>query len=141
MIDTPSTISRRQLLAGMGVAVAALLPGGVRFVTAPEPSPGGELADRLAGLVTAPDALRALGRQHLRQRIDRPSPATLAREILPPDVSERQAVALDDQELLRLVTDRVSSEYVASEFVAVDGWILTPTEARLAALVARHGGW
>ncbi|HEX2106088.1 MAG TPA: hypothetical protein VHF51_20740, partial [Solirubrobacteraceae bacterium] len=91
---------------------------------------------RLCALA-ARDSARRLGRQAaaaLPGTVAAPDLAAAVLDSLPG--GPRRAAALGDDEMRRLVADRVRADFEEEETVNVCGWVLSRTEARLCALAA-----
>jgi choline dehydrogenase-like flavoprotein len=119
--------SRRAFLAATGAA--ALLPLSWRGGA----STGATDADRLRAAIANPASAAALGRAYLARfpgeaDRDRIAAAILASLAAPP--------ARDASALRAPVRARIRGDFRAGATVTLDGWILSRTEARLAALWA-----
>lgn len=113
-------------LLGGGAVVAA---GGAYVVLS-----GGDDADTTSepADVAADDALVAVGRRYLRDHPDEADAAVLlaALHALGDSVPAAPATRL------AVLRDQVTADFEAGEVVEVDGWIISLTEARAAALYA-----
>ena len=107
------------VVAGGAAAVAKLLEDGGAEWT-------GDAAT-VAELVDDPEAVRDLGEAYLAQG-GRPGPLDTA--------VERALRARDAGALRRAVRARAAQEASADELISVNGWLVAPTEARVAALLA-----
>jgi hypothetical protein len=127
-------VSRRTVLAGLaaGIVGAAI---GLRLYW-----PGSDVtreARRLAGMLRNPDSAARLGRLYLDER-PREADATLLVTLigaargpaLPP------ASPSADEALRADLEERIRNDFIYGNTVAVDGWLLSLTEARLCALVS-----
>ena len=117
--------TRRALLAAGGAA--AVLP-----LSWPGAWAGTSDADRLRAAVADPASAALLGRAYVArfpQEIDRARLAAAVMASLP-------APAPDGGALRRLLRARIRGDFRDGATIALDGWILSRTEARLAALWA-----
>ena len=107
------------VVAGGAAAVARLLADGGEEFT-------GDAAT-VAELFEDPEAVRELGKAYVAQggRTRPRDPAV-----------ERALRARDAESLRRAVRVRAAHEAAADELISVNGWLVTPTEARVAALLA-----
>lgn len=126
--------SRRRLLQFGGLLAAALL-----FGRRPLARPAGRdsLPERLAGLVRRRAEARILGRAYLGDHPEEANPTTLARLICAP--AGEPARPLDASDLRTAVSGRVRGDFHEGRTVALHGWILSVTEARLYALTVLAG--
>jgi hypothetical protein len=121
-------ITRRGFLAGLaaGIVGAAI---GLRLHW----SGGGATGDamRLAGVLQHPDSAARLGRLYLDGT---PREADAARLVT---LIGAAPVSVTTDEALRASLDeRIRNDFINGNTVAVDGWLLSITEARLCALVS-----
>ena len=127
-------LSRRTVLAGLAAGIVGTAIG-LRLYW-----PGGDLARearRLAGMLRHPDSAARLGRLYLDER-PREADATLLVTLIgaargpalpPPSPTTDEALRADLEE-------RIRNDFILGNTVAVDGWLLSLTEARLCALVS-----
>jgi hypothetical protein len=127
-------VSRRTVLAALaaGIVGAAI---GLRLYW-----PGGNItreARRFAGILRHPDSAAWLGRFYLEVNPREADAALLVRLIgaargpaLPP------VSAANDEALRADLNERIRNDFIYGNTVAVDGWLLSLTEARLCALVS-----
>jgi hypothetical protein len=120
--------TRRSFLAGLaaGIAGAAL---GLRLYL----SGGGASreAARLAGMLPHAQSAARLGRLYLEGA---PQEADAARLVA---LINAAPAPTDTDEALRAKLDaRIRDDFINNDLVAVDGWLLSRTEARLCALVS-----
>jgi len=94
------------------------------------------LAERLAQLPRKRRPLRGIGRAYLRSLAHRPTAEQIAAAWLPSGEERRRAIALRPTRLAELVSERTLEDYRNGRVVSVQGWLLSETEARFAALVA-----
>jgi hypothetical protein len=122
-------LSRRALLkAGAGAAVAAI---GVAHPHAPSESR--LLADRLRGLVSHRAGAAVIGAAYLDRADAERSADTLAAAIVPARLRHR-ATRISDARLRALVTRALRDDFAAGRTLVLRGWVVSATEARLAAL-------
>jgi hypothetical protein len=120
-------LSRRQaLLAGAGTVIASVVP----------PSCIG-IADRLRRLSRDPWSAREIGRSYAETVTASLAPDVLAALLLRDlRLAEEDCARLPERRLSHMVDARVRADFAAGRTADVDGWILSLTEARLAALWA-----
>jgi hypothetical protein len=126
--------TRRTFLAGLaaGIVGAAI---GLRLYWS-----GGNAtreAQRLAGLITHADSAAQLGRLYLAEN---PREADAARLVTLIGAAAGAALtpisAATDEALRAGLEERIRTDFIAGDRVAVGGWLLSITEARLCALVS-----
>jgi hypothetical protein len=127
-------VTRRTFIAGLvaGIAGAAL---GLRLYWS-----GGSAARearRLAGVLQHPDSAALLGRLYLDGN---PREADAARLLTLIGASPGPALppvsAATNEALRARLEERIRNDFINGDTVAVDGWLLSITEARLCALVS-----
>jgi hypothetical protein len=127
-------VSRRTVLAGLaaGIVGAAI---GLRLYW-----PGGSIkreARRLAGMLRHPDSAAWLGRLYLDGKPREADAALLVTLIGAARGPTLPAISPTTGEALRASLEaRIRNDFVYGNMVAVDGWLLSLTEARLCALVS-----
>jgi hypothetical protein len=137
-MSSAARISRRRLLVGacaaaVPVALAPLRPW--RAIVAVSGPPAA--AARLTRLLAARDSARRLGRAAAVALPGAPGAADLAAAVLGSlPGGPRGAARLGDDEMRRLVAERVRADFEQEATVRVCGWVLSRTEARLCALAA-----
>ena len=126
--------SRRTFLVGLaaGIVGAAL---GLRLYWS-----GGSAtreAMRLAGVLRHPDSAALLGRLYLAGH---PQEADAARLVMligaAPGPALTPVAAATDEDLRDGLDERIRNDFIGGATVAVGGWLLSVTEARLCALVS-----
>ena len=122
-------LTRRSFLALGAVVVAGGAAAAARLLTDDGEEWTGDGAT-VAQLFDEPEAVRELGKAYLAQSGER-DPARL----LDPAV-QRALRARDAEALRRAVRARAAQEAAADELISVNGWLVAPTEARVAALLA-----
>ena len=123
-------LTRRSFLALGAVAIAGGAAAAARLLTDDGEEWTGDAAT-VAELFDDPEAVRELGKAYLAQTGER-DPASL----LDPAV-ERALRARNAEALRRAVRARAAQEAAADELISVNGWLVAPTEARVAAVLAR----
>ncbi len=94
-------------------------------------------AERLAGLLTHRDSARVVGSAFLDHAPEEASVSHLVDRISAELPEGRQTVRdASNDELRALLAASVRSDFDEERVVNVDGWVLSPTEARLYALAA-----
>ena len=127
-------VSRRTVIAGLAAGIVGTAIG-VRLYW-----PGGDnarAAGRLADMLRHPDSAARLGRLYLDEKPREADTALLVRLIgaargpalPPPSPTTDEALRADLEE-------RTRNDFILGNTVAVDGWLLSLTEARLCALVS-----
>ena len=92
-------------------------------------------AERLVGLLTQRDSARVVGRAYLDRVPAESSASGLVDRIAAGLPDGRRAVRdASDGELRALLAASIRSDFEQGRVVDVDGWVLSPTEARLYAL-------
>jgi hypothetical protein len=110
-------------LATAGLAAAVLPWIGMRSFAADE--------ERLRRAVPQAARASALGRAYLARAPGEADPVRLAAAII-----AGLGAPVDDERLPALIRARVRADFAAGDIVTIDGWVLSRTEARLAALWA-----
>jgi len=129
-------LTRRSFLALIGVAVAGGAAAAARLLTGGTHEWSGP-ARTVATLFDDPEAARRLGETWLERR-----PAENDREVLLRRLSEaepglrRALIAGDVASVRTLAARRATHELAAGDLRHLEGWLVAPTEARLAALLA-----
>ncbi|MEL7207391.1 MAG: hypothetical protein AAGK32_04015 [Actinomycetota bacterium] len=117
-------IDRRQFLALGGAATAVVLASGVLGACSDDAGP----ATPDATLPDADEATRAVGERYLAVNPEEQNPAVL-RAALPPDLAD-----VTPGQQVDAVDRAVREDFEADRITEVDGWLLSVTECRLAAL-------
>lgn len=95
------------------------------------------VAERLAGLLTHRDSARVVGSAYLGSAPAESSISRLVDRIAADLPGGRRTVReASDDELRALLAASIRSDFEDDRVVEVDGWVLSPTEARLYALTA-----
>lgn len=126
---SPPIDRRRVLLGATGTAALLALRPWRTFVTSISAPPRQLLADVLPGS----EAVRRVGVAFLRSHPGEADPIVLERRLL-------QALDPTRSDLRAHAADVIQTEFRTRTILRLDGWIASPTEARLAALVVltRH---
>jgi hypothetical protein len=127
------TLSRRHVLGGLTVAIAATLPGGVGWVVR-RGSDVEVVAIRLAGLVHDPVAATRLGMAYLERLGHWPSLRMLVEALLPDGVPLARAATAADATLRQGLAAHDRSDLLAGRLASYDGWLLSDTAGRLGAV-------
>jgi hypothetical protein len=115
-------VTRRSFLIGLSGTAAGLLPLiGCR----------GQREKRLLALVRTGEAASVLGDHYIEARPEEGTQERLLR-LLADDVNP--CLRCDEEQLRRLVDEKIRQEFANGTTVEVDGWILSRSEARLLAL-------
>ena len=134
-MSSAGPITRRRFLAtvaGIGGAALAIKARPWTALVAFAPVSAGE---RLAGLLAHRDSARVVGKAYLDHVPGESSVSRLV-ERISADLPEGRRTVLDasDDELRTLLAASIRSDFEDDRIVEVDGWVLSPTEARLYAL-------
>ena len=133
----------------LATALGALLwpivaPGRALALGALDRPPGSDLARALVATLRRPDSAAAVGRAYLTRVPAEALSVRLVegiREGLARDGFDPVVPAGRPAELRSRLGERVRRDFAEGRVVAVDGWVLAATEARLFALAAlRRGG-
>jgi hypothetical protein len=132
---------RRSFLGALVALVSSALPG-LRGVSGPTGTAQAaasltdlELGRRLTDLLRARPKVALLGKIVLWQRTPAPSLGELVDGVLP-GALKAQHLRSEKWQLRRTVKARVVADYSALRMTSVGGWLLSQTEARVAALAA-----
>lgn len=128
---------RSFVFGGLGVlSLAVVPPGVVRLLGDRSRSTNAVTADRLVELFADPEEVAPLGRRYLELRRDRPDESRLISELLPPHADPASIIRASDAELRELLDAWMADDLAAGRIEEVDGWLLSSTDVRLAALLA-----
>ena len=136
MSEQPPISRRRLLLGAAAVAAAALVPSGARRLglAGSTSSSVVVLASRLRALLDDPAAAARLGRDYLDWVTRWPTVEELIEQLLPMSGTIESTSQSDPGVLLRGIAERRASDYREGRIVPCDGWLISETEGRLAAL-------
>jgi hypothetical protein len=134
-VTNGARITRRRFLVtatGIGGATLAVKAHPWKALVAFVPV---STAERLAGLFTHQDSARAVGRAYL-DRVPGESSASRLVDRVAADLPGGRRTLRDasDADLRELLAARIRSDFEEDRVVDVDGWVLSPTEARLYAI-------
>jgi hypothetical protein len=133
-------IERRAFLRGVGAATALGLAAPALFVLLAGCRRESRLFLSLAGFFADPESARSVGRAYLELASDGPDADTVMERLAGPQLAEWEALAASDPDrLAQALRDRHRSDFAHERVVALRGWILSETEARLCALAALAG--
>jgi hypothetical protein len=94
-----------------------------------------ELAGRLRTLFYDREAARRLGHLYIRQVPTEDDPRILARlAVASAEAPQVDGISLDRASLLQRLDAQVRDDFASGTTIALDGWVLSRTEARLCAL-------
>jgi hypothetical protein len=127
------TLSRRHVLGGLTVAIAATLPGGIGWAVR-RGSDVEVVALRLAGLVHDPTAATRLGVAYLEHLDHWPPLRTLVEALLPDGMPLARAAKAADATLRQGLAAHDRSDLLAGRLASYDGWLLSDTAGRLGAV-------
>lgn len=129
-------ISRRAFLSGLAITAAALLPSGLQaLVIGAKSSPAvTELSERLRAFLDDPQAASGLGWAYLNGLSRWPTPEQLVTDLLPPGSSVEAARSSHDTMLRDGLKSLRRADYLGGRLISYDGWLVSETEGRLAAL-------
>lgn len=129
MTDLPGRLSRRSILRLGAAAILALLSGGTWHVVGQQHL----LAARLRALLPHHAAAAIVGAAYLARAPGEESGERLLMALVadwPGDVSR-----LTERQLVSMLAQGIRDDFAAGRTVSVHGWIVSVTEARLAAMV------
>jgi hypothetical protein len=134
-VSEAARVTRRGFLgAAIGIGATAVLARSKPWQALVSIS-GPTLAQRLAGLIDDRSSAQAVGSAYLDVVPEDASVARLVDGVVSGLPAGRESVlAAEDDELRKLLATRIGSDFEQDRVVEVDGWILSPTEARLYAL-------
>jgi hypothetical protein len=122
-------VSRRTVLLGLGGAATAAFVAVAAGVTLADRD---DSSDDAGGDRTTEESVVRVGEAYRAAYPDEDDQSLLEREL--PDLDGARGAELDAR--LRLLDERVRQDFADGDVVLVDGWLLSRTEARAAALVS-----
>lgn len=125
-------MATRRSFVVLAVAGAALSLGGSIGVLRP---PEDVLDRKLASLYRHADAAKAIG-QHVNKTVPTERDVLRARLLTDLGLEPQSIMSLDLEVLRRRLAAKISNDFAREKTVAVEGWVLSETEARLCALAA-----
>ena len=132
---------RRSFLRGAGAATALGLaaPALLAFFAGCGRESG--LARSLSAFFADPASARAVGREYLALSLDETDAASVLERLAGTHLREWEALAASDPErLVRALRLQHRGDFAYERVVAIRGWVLSQTEARLCALAALDAG-
>jgi hypothetical protein len=134
-------IERRAFLRGAGAATALGLATPALLAFFAGCGRESALARSLSGFFADPDSARAVGREYLELSPDEADPATVLERLAGAHLGEWEALASSDPErLVQALRLQHREDFEHERVVAIRGWVLSETEARLCALAALAAG-
>jgi hypothetical protein len=127
-------LTRRTFLAGLAAGIVGAALGLRQYWSGDSTT---REAMRLADVLRHPDSAALLGRLYLDrnpQEADAAQLVTLIGAAQSPALSP--VTAAPDESLRTVLEARIRNDFINGKTVAVDGWLLSLTEARLCALVS-----
>lgn len=103
--------------------------------TAPDPA-SRVLAERLARMPKQRGPLRSIGLSYLKNLEHRPTAEQIVEEWFPSAAERQRVLALKPLKLAEQIAARTLADYRKGRVVNVNGWLLSETEARFAALTS-----
>jgi len=127
-------LTRRTFLAGLAAGIVGAALGLRQYWSGDSTT---REAMRLAGVLRHPDSAALLGRLYLDRNPQEANAARLVTLIGATRGPALPAVTEAPDESLRSgLEERIRNDFINSDTVTVDGWLLSITEARLCALVS-----
>jgi hypothetical protein len=127
-------VTRRTVLAGLAAGIVGAAVGLRLYRSGGDALPE---AARLAGMLPHADSAARLGRRYLHGKPREADAATLVTLISSARGPALPPISATTDEALRADLDeRIRHDFIIGNTVAVDGWLLSITEARLCALVS-----
>ncbi|MCU0270273.1 MAG: hypothetical protein MUF83_16735 [Acidimicrobiales bacterium] len=133
MSTTGAGLSRRTVLAaivGVGAALTAGAFGYLAFGPADDDDDDSGTSDDLTATVPTRQALLAVGERYLATHPEEADTEVLLAALAPLGGS----IPADPDTQLAVLGQQVSADYAAGDVVELDGWVLSRTEGRAAAL-------
>ena len=136
-MSRPREIERRAFLRGAGAATALGLAAPALAAFLAGCGRESALAQSLSGFFADPESARAVGREYLELSPDEADADTVLERLAGPQRREWEALAASDPDrLAQALRLQHRSDFAHERVVAIRGWILSVTEARLCALAA-----
>ena len=128
-------IERRAFLRGAGAATALGLAAPALLAFFAGCGRESALARSLSGFFADPESARAVGREYLELTPDEPDADTVLERLAGAHLREWEALAASDPDrLAQALRLQHESDFAHERVVAIRGWVLSETEARLCAL-------
>jgi hypothetical protein len=130
-------LTRRTFLGGLAASLVGVVIGlRLHRGTGPEVADAGQLA----GLIHHADSAAVLGQIYLSGKPQEADPDRLAGLVgVVPDPALPSGETGGAEGLRRRVAERIRADFLNDHTVAIDGWVLALTEARLCAMVSVLG--
>jgi hypothetical protein len=132
-VSAPRGTSRRGFLRGLSAGAALSLSAPLAAALA-ACAREGALRGPLAGFFDAGGGAASVGREVLAARPEEADADTLVRRLVEGERARFEALAADPVKLAALLRERHRADFESGRVLAVRGWILSDTEARLCAL-------
>ena len=137
-MSSSRSLHRRAFLVGSGAVVAALATSGLAALLGCDRRP--TLAQALAGFYSDPASAARVGRAVLAAVPAEATAEALVSALAGDRRAELAALAASDPAALRtLLREQHRRDFEDGRTVAIDGWVLSRTEARLCAVAALAG--
>jgi len=134
-------IERRAFLRGAGAATALGLAAPALLAFVAGCGRESALARSLSGFFAHPEGARAVGREYLELALDEPDANSLLERLAGPQLRQWEALAASDPaRLVQALRLQHRGDFAHERVVAIRGWVLSETEARLCALAALAAG-
>jgi hypothetical protein len=138
--DASGVDRRRFIAAALAFTTGALTWRGAG-ADAPAGADGANAgASALLAPLTASAAAARIGNAYLAAQAQAASPDRLVRELGQALTAATGSVPSTPEAMLTALTSLIAAEYCSTPPVRADGWLLSPSEARLYALAALAGG-
>jgi len=134
-------IERRAFLRGAGAATALGLAAPALLAFFAGCGRESALARSLSGFFADPESARAVGREYLELSADEPDAAAVLERLAGPHLRKWETLAVSHPDrLAQVLRLQHRSDFAHERVVAIRGWVLSETEARLCALAALAAG-
>lgn len=130
-------VGRRRFLTAAGLTLAALGLGrlGSLVMPAHETTLVTEIGRRIVALIGCPESARAVGREYLRHRPREADVRLLVNFVIGDEIPDDARGLMADREVLRhAVRAECQRDFEKGELVAIGGWYLARSEARMCGL-------
>jgi hypothetical protein len=134
-------IERRAFLRGAGATAALGLAAPTLLALVAGCGRRSVLARSLSGFFADPESARAVGREYLELAPDEADADTVLERLAGPRLRQWEAWAASDPDrLVQALRLQHRGDFARERVVAVRGWVLSETEARLCALAVLAAG-
>lgn len=123
---------RQAIIRIVGTGMAATVPGLV--AGASDSGVVQSAVERISSVLESRTNAALIGMKYLRKNPSENNVSILSESL--DFIASSELVAVDDIELVRLYTERVSRDFEWGNVVDLEGWVLSKTEARVFALLA-----